>query len=286
MPTPTEYIFRSGSCRKGDLYQLILDKLIEAGWTDVASNPTTEYNVMTSTGVNGDKELVIQLRPYISSTANSVITTDQVIATLRLQPSYIPGEPGVSGVFGRPTLTYTLFHLAPTITNVKIDIDTILNYKVYVDKNKIILGIEYPVALGYNPLLFYLGQPDTVWMGESKSVGCVYATSSGTTSNLSLIVCDTPDGMASSAGPYSIPTKALLPLKNPNNDGIYITSDIIYEGGNEGMRGKLDGILCATNSNILTGDRLIENGKTYYVLNCHATSNSSFPSQAIIVRIE
>jgi len=288
MPTPKDYIFRSGSCRKGDLYQLIIDELIKAGWKDVASNPAEEYNVMTSTGVNDDKELVIQLRPYpgtISSTTN-VITTDNTIATLRLQTSYTSGEPGVSGVFGRPTLTYTSLYLAPSILNTKIHIDVILNYKVYADKNRIILGIEYPVALGYSPVLFYLGQPDTVWMSESKSAGCVYAISSGPTANLSLLICDFPDGMASSANPYSIPTKVFLPLKNPNNGNRYTMSNIIYESTTEGMRGKLDGILCVTNSNILTGDRLIENGKTYYVFNCHLYGNSSFPSQAIAVRIE
>ena len=285
MPTPTEYIFRSGSCAKKDLYQLIIDELIKAGWKDVASNPAEEYNVMTSTGVNGDKELVIQLRsmPVSIATNAEVTTSEQVVASLRLQTSYIPGEPGVSGVFGRPTLTFSPLHLAAG----KVHIDTILNYKVYADKNRIILGIECPVALGYSPVLFYLGQPDTVWMSESKSAGCVSAISiSPTTAPSTLIVCDTPDGMASSAGPYGLTTKTLLPLKNPNNDGRYITSDIIYESTTEGMRGKLDGILCATNSNILTGDRLIENGKTYYVFNCHLYVNSSFPSQAIIVRIE
>jgi len=288
MPTPTDYIFQSGSCAKKDLYQLILDKLIEAGWTDVASNPTTEYNILTSTGVNDDKELVIQLRPIpaAGTVANNVTTSNYSAMSYRLQTSYTPGKPGVSGVLGRPTSTWIDLMLAPTIVSDTLAADTIVTYKVYADKNRIILGMEYPSGLWYNPVLFYLGQPDTVWMSESKSAGCVCATSALATTAGSLNICDSPDDIASVNYISHMSTKALLPLKNPNNGKKHIASDIIYENSTQGMRGKLDGILCVLNSNVLTGDNYVENGKTYYAFVCATQGNTSFPSQAIVVRTE
>lgn len=287
MSIPMEYIFQSGSCLKKDLYQLIIDRLKAAGWVDISSLASTDYVVLSSTGNTEDKQLLLNLRPIpaAGTAANNVTTSNFSTMSYRLQTSYTPGAAGVAGTFGRPSLAWTDLVLMPTAVATQYAQDTLVNYKVYADKNKIILALEYPAATGFSPIIIYLGQPDTTYMSESKNAGCICATSALATTAGSLTICDSPDGMGTLAAPYAIPTKAFLPSKSPNNGNIFITSDIIYDSTTEGFRGKLDGLLCVTNTNVLTGDKHYEKGNEYYTLCCHTLTNTSFPSQAILVRI-
>lgn len=287
MATPTDYIFQTGSCQKKEIYDLIVNKLIEAGWTNVASNPSTDYVVLTSTGNTGDKNLILNLRdiPAAGTAANSVKTSSYCQMSYRLENDYTPGSAGVAGVFGRPSLAWTDLYIAPVAASGTLPLDTVVNYKVYADLSKIILAIEYPPATNYNPILIYIGQPDTTYMPESASRGMLVAVTNSATTATSVMVCNTPDGMGAVTAPYALATQTLLASKNPNNAGKYIISDVYYGSTTEGVRGKLDGIYCLPNSNILTGDNIVIGTKTYYVLCCHPQGNSSFASQALLVRI-
>jgi len=287
MPVPTDYIFTAGSCQKSEILDLIVNKLKAAGWTDVSSLASSDYIVLKSTGNTGDKNLILNLRKgnAAGTAGRDVDTTAYCQMSYRLQDSYIPGAEGVAGVFGRPTLAWTDLYIAPVAANGTLALDTTVNYKVYVDVSKIILAIEYPPATGYSPILIYMGQPDTVYMPESGSKGVLVAVTNGGTTAASAIICNSPDGIGSVATPYAVATAALLPTKNPNNAGKYFDSPVYYQTTTEGMRGKLDGILCMPNLAALTGDNITIDGDNYYVLVCHAQGITSFPSQVLLVRI-
>lgn len=285
MPVPTDYIFTSaGTCMKNQVYQLIIDQLISAGWTNISSNSSTDYAVLQSAGNTGDKNLLLNLRPTNTSGVNSVVSTDYNAMSFRLQDTYTPGTSGASGTFGRPSLAWSNFYIAPTTT--LIAGNTPINYKCYVDASKIILGIEYPSSTGYGPLVFYLGRPDTVYVAESASRGVLVCASAGATGSGSAQICNTSDDSAAVTASYSINTAAFLPFsKNPNGAGKYYTSKICYGSATESLRGELDGLLCAYNSGLSTGDTIIINSCTYYVLVCASMSNTSFPSPALLLRI-
>lgn len=286
MPIPTDYIFQSGSCQKKELYKLIIDKLTAAGWTDVSSNPTTDFVVLTSKGNAGGRDLILNLRPVpaAGTAANNVMTSNYSSMSYRLQTSYTPGAAGVAGVFGRATQAWINLTLVPVAITVQTPADTVVSYKVYADASKIILAIEYPSALGLSPQLFYLGQPDTVFLPETDSAGCLYGTTSLATTAASVMVCNSPDTIGNVADQYALGTQSLIPAKSPNNAGKYFASEIYYGSATEGIRGKLDGVLCVLNTNLLTGDNIIIDGKTYYVLCCAANANNSFPSYALLIR--
>lgn len=285
MTLPTDYIFKSGSCAKNALFDLIVNSLKDQGWTDISSNPTTDYIVLSSNGNSGDKNLILNLRDTNATGANSVKTTAYNQMSFRLQDTYTPNPTaGQSGTFGRTSLAWTELFLAPVAAAGTLAGDTVVNYKIYTDASKIIMSIEYPPATGYSPVLFYLGLPDSTYLRQSGAKGMLYASTvnMGTASNL--LICNSPDTIGVVTAPYVMPTLATTVLKNPNNDGVYTESPVYYQSITEGLRGKLDGVFCMTNSNILTGDTLTINSNTYYALVCHVQGNSSFPTQALLIR--
>lgn len=287
MAIPTDYIFQSGTVLKNGIFDLIVNKLVSAGWVDISSKPATDYVVLTSTGNTGDKSLVLNLRDLNSAATpiNSVKTTNFNTMSYRLQSSYTPGAAGVAGTFGRPTQAWNPLDIVPTVvTSGTLAADTVINYKVYADASKIILVLEYPITIGYNPMVIYMGQPDSEYVVESASRGVLVATTTNATLAANVQVCNSPDGVGATATSYSMPTTALIPLTNPNAIGKYFESDIYYQSSTEGIRGKLDGVLCLLNSSISTGDIVTVGAKTYYCVVCHVQGATSFPSQALLVR--
>lgn len=286
MAIPTNYTFTSGTCFKNQIYQLIIDSLLNAGWTDVSSNPATDFVVLKSPGNTGDKNLILNIRPTNAAGANSVVTTDYCVMSYRLQDAYTPGASGAAGTFGRSALAWTALYLVPvSALTVTLGGDTQVNYKVYADTSKIILTLEYPNSTGYNPVVIYMGQPDSVFVAESGSKGVLAAISTTAVTATSVQICNASDGVASVSAPYALTTYALLPPGDPNNANKRMISSIYYGSASESFRGKLDGLKCMLNTKVNTGDLVVIEDETYYVLVCHSQGNNSFPSLALLVRI-
>ncbi|HMM22694.1 MAG TPA: hypothetical protein PKA10_18400 [Selenomonadales bacterium] len=288
MATPTDYIFQSASVQKGGLYQFMIDKMKAAGWQDISSNPTTDFVVLRSTGVNEDKNLVIQLRPLpaAGTVANNVTTSNFSQMSYRLVDSYTPGASGAAGTFGRSSLAWTDLYLIPAAVNTQLAMDTVCNVKWYADAGKFIMAIEYPPATGYGPMLIYIGQPDSSYVAESNSAGLLVGVTANAPAATSVQIDNTSDGSGSVTAPYVMATQSLLPTQNPNNANKYVVSDIYYGNSTEGVRGKLDGVGCMLNNgNVLTGDNIVVDIQTYYVLVCKTQANTSFPTPALVIRI-
>lgn len=288
MPTPTDYIFQSASMAKSAIYQFIIDKMKAAGWQDISSNPATDYTVLQSIGVNGDKNLIFNMRPIpaAGTAANNVTTSAFNQWSCRLVDSYTPGAVGTAGTFGRSALAWTDVYLIPAAANTQLAMDTVINVKWYADAGKFIMSLEYPTATGYGPMLLYIGQPDSSYVSESGSEGLLLGVTCTATTATSVQVDNTSDGSGSVTAPYALATQSLIPTQNPNNSQKYVFSDIYYGSATEGIRGKLDGIACMLNTNVLTGDNIIVGSQTWYVLVCKTQGNTSFPSAALLVRIQ
>lgn len=286
MATPTDYIFQNGTCAKSAIFATIITKMTTAGWTNVASLATSDFTVMKSTGVNADKNLLIQLRSTNLSAANDTATTSYSQMSYRLIDTYTPGATGVAGVFGRTALAWTDLFIAPVAAaSAVVPPDTTVTYRWYADAGKFIMSIEYPSSLNLAPILMYIGQPDTVKVSEALSAGMIVGTTSNATTAASVLVDNTPVGIGAVAAPYALSTTALLPLTNPNVAGVYFLSDIYYQSATEGIRGKLDGLKTMFNNKCLTGDTVTDtDGKVYYVLVCQVQGSTSFPSVVLLIR--
>jgi hypothetical protein len=288
MAIPTDYVFKTGTCLKSELYGKMIDALKAAGWEDISSNPATDFVVLHSKGNTGDKNLILNLRPGNTSNANPVDTTDYCQMSYRLQNSYTPGASGAAGTFGRPSLAWTALYIVPAAAAATIlGASTTLNYYVYADASKVILMVQYPSATGYLPMLIYLGEPDTLYTPESDGRGILAAMSANNpTGNNTVQICDNPDQMASAAAPYVLTVYALLAPGDPNADSKSFLSSVYYGSAAEGYRGKLDGVKLVyfSGSNFVTGDTITVGREVYTVFIVAATGYTSFPSRGLAIR--
>lgn len=281
-------IFLAGSCAKSALYSTIKNAMINAGWQNISSLASTDYDVMYSAGNDGTRGLCIQMRPQNTTGANSVETTDYSQMSIRLIDSYTPGAPGVAGTFGRPSATWLGFSLVNEANNAyAIPQTSTMDYRMFVDKNKIVMIIWPPAAYSLNPIAFFLGLPDTTFASEPLSRGVIYAHSFSAPVAGSLYVSNTPGGSASINAPEQITVISQLAPKNPNAAGAYCISEMYYGNATEGTRGKIDGLYALPNQNIVSGDILtIGSAKYQVVITYISIAFSSFSSSAIAFRIE
>jgi hypothetical protein len=286
MAIPTDYVFTPGACQKKDFYGVITAALLAAGWTNVSSLASSDYEVYTSTGNTGDKNLVLNLRKGSASyPAYDVTTAAYCQFSYRFPTSYTPGSAGVAGTFIRPDVWRDIY-IAPIGANGTLPMDTTYNYKIYADKNKVIFTIEFPSGTNMAPMLHYVGLPDSLYCTETGSRGMIQAaTNNGQLGNNVVLISDTPSGMGSNAACYSIPIICTLAPKNPNNGGKYVVSDIYYGSATEGTRGKLDGVVALPTGSVLTGDIITIGTYQYYVISSAAYNYNNFPSLALAIRI-
>lgn len=106
----TDYIFSSGSCLKKNLYDTILNLFTNNGWTNISTNERLDSVVLSSPGTEGNRNLILQLRPNNGGdVATDVRTTDGHIMGLRLIKEYVPATNITAGVyeltFGAATVT-------------------------------------------------------------------------------------------------------------------------------------------------------------------------------------
>ncbi|MGD2351927.1 MULTISPECIES: hypothetical protein [Bacillus subtilis group] len=280
-------LFQTGTATKTELYGVMKNLLLQAGWINVSSNPATDYDVFKSTGETGDKELVFQTRPYYgTSTAgvNNIESTDFHYGGIRLIGGYTPsGTSGTSGTFDR-TLTnegWKNLPFACTVTTQSFDKNTPVTYRYSVNKNRLIFVTEYPPALNTPPCMFYIGIPDETYCSEPKSRGLLYLTSCQGVVTSSVYITDNAGEVASQLSSKSMGTLCQLAPKNPNSAGNFTLSEIFYGDSSEGVRGKLTGIFALPTQNIANGDIIVQGGQEYLVVVNGTSGNDMFPSKAI-----
>ena len=282
-----EYIFSKGTCKKKEIYSLIIDKLKEKGWKDISSKPETDYVVLHSKGVTGNRDLILNIRETDVSGNSPVTTTDGSLMSYRLQTSYTPGGSGEAGTFAKPARVWR--PLCIYGSGQALSKETTLDYYVYADAGKIILSLEYPKSSSiYGPVVFYFGEPDTRFLTESQSRGILYASSADQSG---VIITDCPDDMGSNDEAYDLHTYSLLPAIDPNLAKKYMVSPIYYGSDVEGFRGKLDGIKTVkyvTNPvpNLLHGDTLVTEHAKYHCVIPANPATGTFTGGAVLLRIE
>lgn len=277
-------IFTSGSCLKNELFDIIIAAMVSAGWENVSSLASSDFIVMKSTGVNSDKSLCFQIRATNTSNTNSVISTDYCTASLRFIDTYIPGDTGVAGTVGRISAGWWNLPIVPVVNTTTLSGATTLNYKLYTDKNRVMVAIEYPPATGYSPLFWMIGLPDTVQVPETGNKGLIFATTSYATTSANIYINDNPDGLGSAAAAYAMPTYTVLSPKNPNNANKYAMSEVYYGSTTEGIRGTVDGVYLLPITNSLTGDIIEVGAEEYYTLICQSYGSNSFSSLGLAIR--
>ncbi|ANB66142.1 hypothetical protein GFC29_3817 (plasmid) [Anoxybacillus sp. B7M1] len=287
-----DYIFATEQVAKKDFYNWLLNKMIGAGWRNISSNPTSDGDVLQSIGEDGTRNLILNLRPgnttgNTGQGSNPITTTDYNVMSYRLLNDYTPGTAGTSGTSSRAlaSTAWETFYVIPTTTT--IPKDTILTVRYHVNKNRIILLIETPAAVGVSPILYYIGLPDEFYCSEPNSRGLLIGSTGYNKYSGAVHISDTVGELASigtTAGTSNTTYQTLAP-KNPNSAGKYIISDIFYGDSTIGFRGKLTGLFALPNQNVLNGDIIKIDTKQYYVAVCQSANNNAFGTLALAIQI-
>lgn len=278
-----DIIFSTGTCKKKDVLNTMVNLMKAAGWNNVSSNPATDFIVMNSKGEAGDKDLFIQFRSSNISNANSIESTDYNVASFRLIGSYVPGAPGVSGIFERTTEAWRNLYVVPSTTTVNSEV--MLNYHYSVDKNRIIFIIETPESINFAPVTHYFGLPLS-FVSEPNSRGVIAASSAYAVTASNVQITNAAGELPSDAASSSRVVYAAMPPKSPNSAGKHTPVEMYYGNTTEGIRGKLEGIYVIPSGGVNNGDTLSVGTKLFRAVVNGVASSNSFPSTTLFIQIQ
>jgi hypothetical protein len=259
-------IFKTELVTKKDWYARIKQIMIEAGWENISSKPSVDYDVMFSTGESGDKSMVIQMKEFYTTAPEAMSNSAQRTLDMRLPLTYTPGAPGVAGVFGRPTEPWR--YCLVVFGTAEKEVQFYIHY--HCNKNRLILFNEFPTGMNSVPnsigTVQYLGISDQS-MGENNIsapiIGASQWYSTGT-----LMAAGHP--ASTKSGAYAISITIDMPPVGVglNSAGQRFMSRIAYSSPEDGVRGFIDGVYgLDTSTKLITGDKVIdENGIEYRVM--------------------
>ena len=277
----SDIIFTHMQVQKSDIYDTIISLLKGAGWQDISSSSANDFNVMYSKGIDGDKELYFQMRPWVSSVSYDIKTTNYPCFCMRLIKEYIPNATmGLSGTFGYPS---TAWHNVFTCYSSGLNWDhnsftstCVCDMYYQVDANGIVVIIRPPRSTGLEPSMFIMKNLVEEYCKCSKSNGFMFLQDGRA------YITGLSDAVASSLTNYIEITKyCTLAPTNPSVDGKYTMSELYFGSTAEGIRYKLSGIYFLPAIAILDDDHITVGSEEYNV----AKIASGGPSRFIAYRV-
>lgn len=278
-----DVIFQSEKVLKKDLFPRMISLMESAGWVDVSSRPSTDFIVMKSSGISGDKELCFQIRPTDRSNRNDVTTTSNNMFSIRLIRDYVSNVIGQSGSTTRSNETWYNVRLART----NYPLEDVFTLYYYVDKNKGVFVFEPPDSPHNTSEFFYIGLP-TSFINENKNSGLItFATYLRSTSSLSdrALVTDNPYVLYKNSYNLNLYTDS-LGFNNPSYSTFYL-NEINYGNHTEGIRGRVDELYTIrNNSKFVDGDIVKLNEKKYKMFHIPSTSYGFSSTSGFAIRVE
>lgn len=270
----SDFIFTTEQVTKKNFYTRLKQIMIAASWQNISSKPSTDYDVMYSTGEAGDKKMIINLKEFDSTATYSAISNStQRGIDIRWATGYTPGLGGAAGVFTRASGWY-LHHIA--YQPFSLDSEFTIHY--HCNKNRMIIFNEYPShnSSNYNFGSFiFIGMSDRRIAKEYETTPLLVASSALYSTNMR--ITDQPDNNRSD--PYSQIRYFNEAPRATSVNGTVFMSEIAYGHTDEGIRGFLDGIY-AVRSDVpaVSGDILVDSNLREYRLLQMDLLNSSYTS--------
>ncbi|MGG5178928.1 hypothetical protein ACQYAC_06210 [Bacillus sp. MM09(2025)] len=282
----SDTIFNKITVLKKDLYSKLKQIMLESGWQNISSRPSTDYDVMFSNGENGKKEIYFQIRDIASTTAGSSTTfsnTNSRFFSMRLSGRYLPGSSGVAGIFSKNSDTWkavAITYQSEILPNQPIELYYSCN------KDRLIFLTDYSLSLTLPSTLNYIGVPVT-FADEHEWSSCVFASSS-IGGGRRLYVTDIKNDY-SVIPPISCLTYLGLGGKNKTGENI-LMSNVIYGSTSEGLKGTIPEVFSfGSTDGLVNGDLIKDEEKVYRAFETTpgtSTVYSSFISKFIAIRIK
>lgn len=275
-------IFKKETVTKATWYTRLKEIMIEAGWQNISSKPSVDYDVMYSAGESGDVPMYIQLIDHLGDLATMSTSIQRVLNT-RLPGVYTPGKPGDPGTFTRSTAAEPWRHILVLVG--KQDPNSIFNIYYHCNKNRVIVINEFPPGEEYYEIgpsygtIINIGISDRN-IGENKLSAPIIAAT-----QVNGITGVRTSGHPSFEYGASTTVNMLidLPPSNPNPANKFFMSEIAYGGsaaGVDSVRGYIDGIYAikdGPNVPLELGDEVIDqNNIKYRIIKVNPPASSSY----------
>ncbi|WP_242730100.1 hypothetical protein [Bacillus altitudinis] len=282
----SDKIFNKITVLKKDLYSKLKQIMLESGWQNISSRPSTDHDVMFSNGEDGKKEIYFQIRDVATNAANSSTTfsnSNSRYFSMRLSGKYMPGSSGVSGTFEKSNDTWKL-----VLITYQSDISPNQPIELYYscNKDRIIFLTDYALSLALPSTLNYIGVPVT-FADEHEWSACAFASSS-IGSGRRLYVSDIKNDYTATV-PITCLTYLGLGSKNKIGENI-LMSNIIYGSTSEGLKGTIPEVFSfGSIDGLVNGDLIKDADKVYKIFETTpgtSTVYSSFVSKFIAIRIQ
>ncbi|MFP3751809.1 hypothetical protein [Bacillus altitudinis] len=282
----SDTIFNKITVLKKDLYSKLKQIMLESGWQNISSRPSTDYDVLFSNGEDGKKEIYFQIRDIASTIAGSSASfsnTNSRFFSMRLSGMYLPGSSGVTGTFSKNSDTWkavAITYQSEILPNQPIELYYSCN------KDRLIFLTDYSLSLALPSTLNYIGVPVT-FADEHEWSACVFASSS-IGSGRRLYVTDIKNDYSVTT-PITCLTYLGLGSKNRIGENI-LMSNIIYGSTSEGLKGTIPDVFSfGSTDGLVNGDLIKDSDKIYKIFETTpgaSTVYSSFISKFIAIRIQ
>lgn len=293
-------IFKNERVKKSEWYAWFLNKWIEAGWTNISSNPSTDGDVMYSEGINGNKSLYIGFEGDIKKYPNSPSSQSMDIRHGR---TYTPNN--IYGISGKWEYTASNYGYTRILLCGDIDPDNMnheLNMWYYVTKNWGMFITDGHMVKGGRPCCFFVGAPEIELGPSDKTAIIVGATKAFNASGTSMTI--EYDTMWYTGNPFSVPTGGINLTRyvawkdysiasgngNTAKQNTQFCSTIVYGTDSIGYKYQLDdSILAAPYGNTAMTMNYNVNGQVYKFFNMatpRANYTNTFYNICVGVRIK
>lgn len=295
----SDFIFSSEIIKKKNLYIRIKEILTEAGWQNISSKPSTDFDVFYSDGEGGGKEMYLNIKEFSDVVSRGISNSNFTEIGFRIPRQYTPSANiGDAGTFVRPdTWKNMRFSLS---NNISMEADIIINY--HCNLNRLVLTVEYPPSISHlsRSSCIMIGCSDRLFGKVKPKQECAVFSTYHPISTAGVgFIADVPDNPANSS-PY-VYTYDASRIRSITLQGKILFSQLVYGSDADGIRGIIDGIYTLndvvpnpasanydTLNHFKNGDEFIDkDGKRYRILEIFNYNNySSFPTNKIAFRIE
>lgn len=277
-----KYLFQKAEMKKKKFYSWLKQTLEDAGWENVSSRPSTDFDVFHSKGESGEDELFFQMKEYAGASSTSTLSASgERFFDVKLLMNYTPGEPGSAGILERSNETFRRLQIS--IATISTESDMTVHY--HVNKNRIIVMTEFPVGLNSDSVLFMIGKPDE-HLSKNYSDGSMMIF---TTTSYNGIAIAVDEADSTRRGSYALVTLENLPARAKNNAGINFISELAVGSNSEGVKALVDGVYVMPseydyNTNANRGDVFFDEEGDKYQLFYLATRTGSAYSYYVPTR--
>lgn len=237
--------------------------LVDAGYTEISSNKSTDGFVYKSMGESGTDEFYVRI---FDPNSNRL----KVSIAEKYKPNTVLGIEGTfTNYYDTDCITWNT-----TIGDARLEIQYVIN----INKDRIIIFVSgNPAEANYCKSLSYIGLPKRY---DPNDKGAGFAGITGTTRmpwNNEQNWVALRNRAQSTIFAYN--TAAYIPAKAVGWNNQLFFSPIIIGSSAEGPRGELDGLYqiksIDENNEVLHGDTFTQGGKTYMIIEVNPVYNST-----------